>query len=91
MYTEEQKKQIIKELKATALGEAYHGKALRAAKEIFPLTEKELEIIEDWESGKYSRDSAEYGMRLQDIAIRMHQELENEDEQDMNEPSGPGM
>jgi hypothetical protein len=74
MPTQNQKKQIIKELQKTALGEAFHGKALRAAKEIFPLTEDDLETIDAWETGKYSRDRFdrfEYRMRLQDIAIRM--------------------
>jgi len=66
-------KQIIKELQKTALGDAYHGKALRMAKEIFPLTENELETIEAWETGKYTRDPFTYGMRLQDIAIRLRE------------------
>jgi hypothetical protein len=101
MPTQNEKKQVIKELRETALGDAYHGKALRVAKEIFPLSENELETIEAWETGKYTRDPFTYGMRLQDLAIRMYQELENEpvgvhfsDEpthEPDSEPSGPGM
>jgi hypothetical protein len=94
MPTQNQKKQIIKELKETALEKAYYGETLRAAKELFPLTEKELETIEAYTSGKRFRDPFEYRMRLYDLAIRMDQEIEKEDEPSHeldSGPSGPGM
>jgi len=78
MPTQNQKKQIIKELKETALEEAYHGKALKAAKEIFPLTENELETIFAQTKGP---------------RIRVDQELEKDEptHEPDSEPSGPGM
>jgi hypothetical protein len=94
MPTRNQKQEIIKELKETALEITFHGKALRMAKETLPLTENELEIIEAYTSGKRFRDPFAYRMRLYDLAIRMDQELEKEDEpshEPDTEPSGPGM
>ena len=91
--------QIINQLKATAQGEAYHGKALRAAKEHFQLSKNELKIIEAWETGAYASDLFEYRMRLQDIAIRLDLELKNNasatletrDAEQEEESAGPGM
>lgn len=99
MPVQNQKKQIVEELRKTALGEAYHGKALRAAKKIFNLSREELEFIDAWETGASASDPFEHTMRLQDIAIRLGQELENnasvrleaDDVGQEDEPAGPGM
>lgn len=60
--------QIAKELQDTATGVAYHGNALRVAKDISILTDKDRAVLERWLTG---RDQMEDFWNLQEISLRV--------------------
>lgn len=62
-------KQIARELRATADGEAYFGNALRVAKDIPGVTEDERSVLDRWSIGANTSSDR---FRLQEIAIKLH-------------------
>jgi hypothetical protein len=62
------RKQNAAELRATALGEAYHGNALRVAKDIPGVTDKDRSLLDACMTRGIDFDMR---MRLQDLAIRI--------------------
>lgn len=63
-------KQIARELRATASGEAYYGNALYVAMDMPGLTDAERRLILRWLDGSQSGTDR---FRLQDVAIKLHQ------------------
>ncbi|MCM3583827.1 hypothetical protein M3795_25480 [Ralstonia pickettii] len=64
-------KQIARELTATALGNAYHGNALRVAKDIPGVTSEDRAVLERFATG---RNGGMDHVALQDIAIKIGSE-----------------
>jgi len=62
------KHRIAKELTETALGNAYHGNALRVAKDTLVLTSEERWVIQRWLSGSECKNDY---IELQHIANRI--------------------
>lgn len=62
------RKQIAAELRATALGEAYYGNALRVAKDIPGVTAEERSLLDRCATKGLTFSD---GMRLQDLAIKI--------------------
>lgn len=61
-------KQIAAELLATAMGEAYHGNALRVAKDIHGVTAEDRSLLDACMTRAIDFNMR---MRLQDLAIRI--------------------
>lgn len=64
------KKQIAAELTETALGNAYHGNALRVAKDLPGVTAEDRSVLDRWATGS---QVATDGWALQRIALRIQE------------------